>query len=151
MNRLRREGWTERPGKGSHIVLRKPGHVVVVPDHRGDIKPGTLRSICRGSRLGISAATVKDTGVKNYVAVVEASDDGTTLWISFPGLPGVTSAADRPEAVVRQAQDALASAIEAGVLPPPAIEDGMSPPADLSGYHNPLVVLVPYEAPAMVT
>ena len=89
-------------------------------------------------------------GVKNYIAIVEASDDGRTLWISFPRLPGVTSAADRPEAIVRQAQDALASGVEAGARPPRAIEEGMSPPADLSEYHNPLVVLVPYEAPAVV-
>jgi predicted RNA binding protein YcfA (HicA-like mRNA interferase family) len=49
MNRLRREGWTERAGKGSHVVFAKTGRVVVVPNHRGDIKPGTLRSICRGA------------------------------------------------------------------------------------------------------
>lgn len=39
----------ERPGKGSHVVFSKVGQVVVVPNHRGDIKPGTLRSICRGA------------------------------------------------------------------------------------------------------
>ncbi|MGH7030966.1 MAG: type II toxin-antitoxin system HicA family toxin [Stellaceae bacterium] len=49
MSRLRREGWAERPGKGSHIIFRKPGRVVVVSQHAGDIKPGTLRSICRGA------------------------------------------------------------------------------------------------------
>ena len=88
--------------------------------------------------------------MKNYIAIVEASDDEKRLRISFPGRPGVTSAADRPEAIMRQAQDALASAIEAGARPPSAIEEGMSPPADLSEYCNPLVVLVPYEAPAVV-
>lgn len=49
MNRLRREGWAERPGRGSHVVFLKARRVVVVPNHRGDIKPGTLRSICRGA------------------------------------------------------------------------------------------------------
>jgi predicted RNase H-like HicB family nuclease len=68
--------------------------------------------------------------------------------ISFPGLPGVISAADRPERIVTQAQDALASAVEAGTVPPPAIEDGTTPPSDLAEYHNPMVVLVPYGAPA---
>jgi predicted RNA binding protein YcfA (HicA-like mRNA interferase family) len=48
MSRLRREG-TERPGKGSYVVFRKAGRVVVVSDHRSDIAPGTLRSICRGA------------------------------------------------------------------------------------------------------
>ena len=50
MNRLRREGWTERPGKGSHVVFTRPGHDnVPVPNHRGDIPIGTLRSICRAA------------------------------------------------------------------------------------------------------
>ncbi len=88
--------------------------------------------------------------MKNYIAVVEPSDDGKTWWISFPDLPGITSAANRPEQIVRQAQDALASALEAGVVPPPAIEDGVVPPSDLSEYHNPLIVLVPYPIPAVV-
>ncbi len=86
--------------------------------------------------------------MKNYIVIVEPSDDGKTWWISFPGLAGITSAADRPERIVAQAQDALASAVEAGVVPPPAIEDGVVPPSDLSDYHNPLVVLVPCDMPA---
>ena len=86
--------------------------------------------------------------MKNYIAIVEPSDDGKTWWISFPGLPGVISAADRPERIVTQAQDALASAVEAGAVPPPAIEDGVTPPSDLAEYHNPLMVLVPYGVPA---
>ena len=49
MNRLRRENWTERSGKGSHVVFSKEGRTVVVSNHAGDIKPGTLRSICRGA------------------------------------------------------------------------------------------------------
>jgi predicted RNA binding protein YcfA (HicA-like mRNA interferase family) len=49
MSRLRREGWTERPGKGSHAIFRKDDRTVVVSNHKGDIKPGTLRSICRGA------------------------------------------------------------------------------------------------------
>jgi predicted RNA binding protein YcfA (HicA-like mRNA interferase family) len=49
MNRLRREGWVERAGKGSHLVFLKDGRTVVVSNHPGDIKIGTLRSICRGA------------------------------------------------------------------------------------------------------
>jgi predicted RNA binding protein YcfA (HicA-like mRNA interferase family) len=46
-NRLKREGWEPRPGKGSHTIYKKPGHpIVVLPNHRGDLAPGTLRSIC---------------------------------------------------------------------------------------------------------
>ncbi len=46
MSRLRREGWTERPGKGSHTIFKKAGRRVVVSNHSGDIPSGTLRSIC---------------------------------------------------------------------------------------------------------
>jgi len=49
MNRLRREGWAERSGKGSHTVFTKAGRFVVVPNHKGDIATGTLRSICRAA------------------------------------------------------------------------------------------------------
>jgi predicted RNA binding protein YcfA (HicA-like mRNA interferase family) len=48
MNRLRREGWVERPGKGSHVIFSLPGrNNVAVPNHRGDLTPGVLRSIAR--------------------------------------------------------------------------------------------------------
>ena len=48
INRLRREGWAERAGKGSHAIFRKPGQRdVSVPRHPGDMKPGVLRSIAR--------------------------------------------------------------------------------------------------------
>lgn len=37
-----------RPGKGSHTVFRKLGFsIVVLPNHRGDLAPGTLRGICK--------------------------------------------------------------------------------------------------------
>jgi predicted RNA binding protein YcfA (HicA-like mRNA interferase family) len=50
MNRLRREGWAERPGKGSHAIFSKPGRRhVTVPRHHGDLKPGVLRSIARAA------------------------------------------------------------------------------------------------------
>ncbi len=46
MNRLRREGWTERQGKGSHVIFKQNGNRVVVSNHSGDIPLGTLRAIC---------------------------------------------------------------------------------------------------------
>ena len=147
MSRLRREGWTERPGKGSHVVFRKAGQVVVVPQP-GRYQARNFALELPRRRVGIPAATMSETDLKNDIAIAGPSDDGKTWWISFPGLPGVTSAADRPERIVAQAQDALASAVEAGIVPPPAIEDGVVPPSDLSDYDNPLVVLVPYDMPA---
>jgi predicted RNase H-like HicB family nuclease len=91
---------------------------------------------------------VKEIGVRNYIVIAEPSDDGKAWWISSPGLPGVTSAADGPEQIARQVQDALTLAIEAGAVPPPAIEHGAIPSYDLGEYENPLVVLVAYEAAA---
>jgi predicted RNase H-like HicB family nuclease len=87
---------------------------------------------------------MRDKHMRNYIAIAEPSDDGKTWWISFPGFPGVTSAADGAEQIATQARDALTSAIEAGAALPPAIEDGVIPPYDLSEYDRPLVVLVPY-------
>ena len=87
--------------------------------------------------------------MRNYIAIAEPSDDGTTWWISFPDFPGVTSAANRPEHIATQARDALASAVEAGALLPRAIEDGALPAYDLAEYANPLVLLVPYAAPVL--
>jgi predicted RNA binding protein YcfA (HicA-like mRNA interferase family) len=50
MNRLRREGWGERQGKGSHVVFTKPGRDnIPVPSHGRDLAPGTLRSIVRAA------------------------------------------------------------------------------------------------------
>ncbi len=45
MARLRREGWTERAGKGAHVIFKKDGRRVVVSSHAGDIPTGTLRAI----------------------------------------------------------------------------------------------------------
>jgi predicted RNase H-like HicB family nuclease len=87
---------------------------------------------------------MRHTDVRNYIAIAEPSDDGQTWWISFPGLPGITSAADRPEQIAAQARDALASAVDAGLELPPAIEDGAVPPSDLTDYDSPLIVLVSY-------
>jgi len=88
--------------------------------------------------------------VRNYIAIAEPSDDGKTWWISFPGLPGVTSAADGPEHIATQARDALTSAIEAGAVLPPSIEDSGIPSYDLNEFENPLVLLVAYESAPVV-
>jgi predicted RNA binding protein YcfA (HicA-like mRNA interferase family) len=43
---LRREGWTERPGKGANVIFKCAGRRVVIANHSGDIPTGTLRAIC---------------------------------------------------------------------------------------------------------
>ena len=88
--------------------------------------------------------------MRSYIAIVESAEEGNAWWISFPNLPGVTSVADSPGEIVLRAQEALASAIEAGASLPPAVEEGAIPPDDLNDFRNPLVVLVPYSAAATV-
>jgi hypothetical protein len=56
----------------------------------------------------------------------------------------VISAANSPGQIARQARDALASAAEAGATLPPSIEHAGIPPYDLSGFRDPLVLLVRY-------
>ena len=85
---------------------------------------------------------------RNYVAIAEyPSRPGDAWWISFPSFPGVATAAGKPEAIVGQAQDALASAIvgmrAAGQTPPGTVEEAGLPAYDLNEYENPLVLLIP--------
>jgi predicted RNA binding protein YcfA (HicA-like mRNA interferase family) len=52
---LYKDGWYEVPGriKGSHIQLKHPMKVgkVTVPNHTGDISPGSLHSIKKQAGL----------------------------------------------------------------------------------------------------
>ena len=45
--RLRREGWRERPGKGSHRVFSKGGVTVSVPTSSKELRLGTYRRIAK--------------------------------------------------------------------------------------------------------
>lgn len=50
---LRKDGWYEVHQEGSHINLKhpsKPGKVTV-PNHGGDIRPGTLNSVYKQAGL----------------------------------------------------------------------------------------------------
>lgn len=47
IRRLKREGWTEVRQTGSHKQFVKDGIRLTVPDHKGDLKPGTERGIKR--------------------------------------------------------------------------------------------------------
>jgi predicted RNA binding protein YcfA (HicA-like mRNA interferase family) len=53
IQRLRADGWREVGQTGSHKQFthpHKPGKVTV-PDHRGDLAPGTLKSIWKQAGL----------------------------------------------------------------------------------------------------
>lgn len=45
IRRLKREGWVEARQAGSHKIFVKDGRLIVVPDHRGDLKPGVEKDI----------------------------------------------------------------------------------------------------------
>jgi predicted RNA binding protein YcfA (HicA-like mRNA interferase family) len=49
IRRLKREGWQEVRQVGSHKQFRHPTkpELITVPDHPGDLKPGTERDIRR--------------------------------------------------------------------------------------------------------
>jgi predicted RNA binding protein YcfA (HicA-like mRNA interferase family) len=53
IKRLRDDGWNQIRQKGSHRIFghpTKPG-LIVVPDHKGDLKPGTLNDILKKAGL----------------------------------------------------------------------------------------------------
>lgn len=47
LRRLRREGWDEAHGKGSHAVFRKDGITISVPTSKKELGPGIYRQIAR--------------------------------------------------------------------------------------------------------
>jgi len=48
IQKLRKEGWCERPGSGSHLVFQKPGMPnVVVPTSGKELKKGMYDKIAR--------------------------------------------------------------------------------------------------------
>lgn len=47
VGRLRREGWAEYPGKGSHRVFRKDGTTISVPTSKKELPTGTNRKVAR--------------------------------------------------------------------------------------------------------
>lgn len=51
---LERDGWSFDRQRGSHMILKKPDHVLslVIPRHR-TLKPGMLRSLIRDAGLTV--------------------------------------------------------------------------------------------------
>jgi len=86
---------------------------------------------------------------KTYVAIADLAPGETSWSITFPEFPGVTSVAGNFSDVIRQAKDALATAVEDMVAEsealPPAIEDGAVPDYDRSEFHDPRILLVPVD------
>ena len=54
MKALQKKGFTKRPGKGSHVVLKHPdGRHTVVPIHNKSLSKGTLKAILRQSKVSL--------------------------------------------------------------------------------------------------
>jgi predicted RNA binding protein YcfA (HicA-like mRNA interferase family) len=53
-------GWSfsERAGKGSHLIVRLNGKMTVIPMHGADLKPGLFRGILK--QLGITERDLED-------------------------------------------------------------------------------------------
>jgi predicted RNA binding protein YcfA (HicA-like mRNA interferase family)/predicted RNase H-like HicB family nuclease len=153
IRRLRREGWEERPGKGSHLIFRKAGKLVVIANHPGDIPTGTLREICRqaGWEWPPQAQEEPPMTTRHYIAVADLAPSERMWSIVFPDFPGVTSAAPEFADVPQQARDALATAVEDMVAEgeglPPSVEEGQCTEADPAEFHDPRYVVVPVEVP----
>lgn len=47
VKRLRKEGWIERKGRGSHLVFKKDGVMVTVPTSKREIPLGTYKNIAK--------------------------------------------------------------------------------------------------------
>jgi predicted RNase H-like HicB family nuclease len=86
---------------------------------------------------------------KYYLAIADRLPHESSWSITFPDFPGVTSVAEKFADVMRQAKDALATAVEDmerdGEALPPSIEDDALPNYDCAAYHDPRVLLVPVE------
>ena len=82
----------------------------------------------------------------HYYAIAERGPEGG-WFLTFPhgGAPGY-SFAERPEDIVPQARDWLASSAMHGGSLPRSIEDGAKPPtvADLADFADPLIVVIPF-------
>lgn len=86
---------------------------------------------------------------KYYLAVADRLPGESNWSIIFPDFPGVTSVAETFAAVMRQAKDALATAVEDmeqdGEALPPSVEEDALPDYDRTAFHDPRTLLVPVE------
>lgn len=84
-----------------------------------------------------------------YLGIADRLPTETNWSILFPSFPGVTSVAETFADVMRQAKDALASAVEDMEKDheplPASIEENAVPDYDRSPFHDPRALLVPVE------
>lgn len=90
-----------------------------------------------------------ELGTKYYLGIADQAPGEASWSILFPEFPGVTSVAERFADVMRQAKDALGSAVEDmerdGESLPASIEDDAVPAFSRAAFHDPVALLVPVE------
>jgi len=86
---------------------------------------------------------------KYYLAVADRHPNESNWSITFPAFPGITSVAENFAGIMRQAKDALATAIEDMQRDneplPASIEENALPDYDRTPFHDPRTLLVPVE------
>jgi predicted RNase H-like HicB family nuclease len=86
---------------------------------------------------------------KYYLAIADRLPGESNWSLTFPDFPGVTSVAKKFADVMRQAKDALATAVEDmeqdGEALPPSVEEDALPDYDRTAFHDPRTLLVPVE------
>jgi predicted RNase H-like HicB family nuclease len=86
---------------------------------------------------------------KYHLAIADRRPGESNWSITFPDFPGVTSVAEKFADVMRQAKDALATAVEDmeqdGEALPPSVEEDALPDYDRTAFHDPRTLLVPVE------
>lgn len=86
---------------------------------------------------------------KYYLAVADRLPGESNWSIIFPDFPGVTSVAETFAAVMRQAKDALTTAVadmeQDGEVLPPSVEEDALTDYDRTAFHDPRTLLVPVE------
>jgi len=86
---------------------------------------------------------------RHYIGIADQHVKGESWSITFPQFPGVTSVAECAGALMRQAKDALATAVEDMEADretlPLSFEDDQDVPWKRTAFRNPHVLLVPVE------
>ena len=86
---------------------------------------------------------------KYYLAIADRLPGESSWSIIFPDFLGVTSVAEKFADVMRQAKDALATAVEDmeqdGEALPLSVEEDVLPDYDRAAFHDPRTLLVPVE------
>ena len=104
LRRLAREGWESEPGRGSHVVFRRAGRMLVVPTSKRELPIGTWRNIARGGM----ARRERQQGMTGHIyEAVLSPAEGGGYDVRVPDLPGCFSFGDDRMSALAMAADAM--------------------------------------------